>query len=185
MKKKLTQKELKRQLHYNPDTGIFTRLVSNHGKVKIGDIAGCICNTTGYVLIVINGEQYRAHRLAWLYIKGYFPEHDIDHKFGVRDDNRWSEINHVTRICNMQNTKLYNNNKSGFPGVCWHKLINKWASRITVNKKQVGLGYYNSPLEAALARFTFEVQCSKWKCNYRGRLVKAIKTAWPEFKIIY
>ena len=98
MKGKLTQAELKNQLHYNKNTGIFTWKIKK-GNIKIGDIAGR--NFNGYIRIGINNEQYFAHQLAWLYVKGYFPEHEIDHKFGIKNDNRWTKLHHVTRICNM------------------------------------------------------------------------------------
>lgn len=62
-KNNLTQSELKRQLHYDPDTGIFTRLISNCNSVKVGEIAGR-ANPYGYVIITVNNEGYRAHRLA-------------------------------------------------------------------------------------------------------------------------
>jgi len=179
MKERLTQAELKRQLHYDPNTGIFTRLVSNGGGVKVGDIAGCYFN--GYIAISINSKKYLAHRLACLYTEGYFPEYDMDHKFGIRDDNRWSELQHATRSCNMQNQMVYKKNNTGFPGVTLSENGKKFISMITINKKQNYLGSYDNPLEAALARFTVEDQCSEWTCNYRSELVKAIKVAWPEF----
>lgn len=181
MKNKLTQTELKRQLHYNPDTGLFTWLVNKKGKVRIGDIAGCL-NKDGYVFIGINGNDYYAHRLAHLYMEGYWPEHGMDHKFGIKDDNRWSEINHTTQMCNLQNQKINKNNTSGFPGVVWHKAVEKWLARITLDNKKIHLGYYKTPLDAALARFTFEMQCPLWKCDYQSSLAKAIKIAWPEFQ---
>jgi hypothetical protein len=131
----LTQAELKRQLYYNPETGLFTWKISKcNNKIKIGDVAGYL-GEDGYIQIRINSILYRAHRLAWLYIKGYFPEHDIDHKFGIKDDNRWSEIQHVTRSCNLQNQKIDKRNSSGFPGVILHKKNGKWHSQVTINKK--------------------------------------------------
>jgi hypothetical protein len=180
MKEKLTQSELKRQLHYDPDTGIFTWKVKKQ-RVNIGDVAGNLNKLSGYINIKLNGIQYKAHRLAWLYMEGYFPEHHIDHKFGIKDDNRWNKIKHVTRSCNMQNQKINSRNTSGFPGVSWHKRDQIWLSYIGLNDKLISLGAYDDPLEAALARFTFEEQCPQWKCNYRSKLVKAIKNAWPEF----
>jgi hypothetical protein len=181
VKEKPTQEELKRQLHYDPDTGLFTWLVSNSRRVKVGDVAGCLNKVTLYEHIGINGTLCMAHRLAWLYMKGYWPEHEIDHKNGIRDDNRWINLRHVTRSCNFQNQTVYKNNKSGFYRVSLVKRDQKWDSRIMINGKINILGSYEDPLDAALARFTAEDQCPEWTCNYRSELVKAIKRAWPEF----
>lgn len=182
----LTQNELKQLLHYDPKTGIFTWLVSKSGNYGIGSIAGYLDKNikSGYNIIKIQGKKYPSHRLAWLYMEGYLPEYQIDHKNGIRDDNRWENLRHVTNVCNLQNQKLSSGNSSGFPGVVWHKRNHKWVSQITVNKKQLHLGYYNTPLDAALARFTIEIQCPNWTCNYRSELVKSILLDWPEFKAI-
>jgi hypothetical protein len=181
MKGKLTQNELKKHLHYDPDTGLFTWLVKSNSHVNIGDVAGSLSSVDGYIRIGINGKGYLAHRLACLYMEGYLPEYEVDHKFGIRHDNRWTELLHVTKSCNLQNQKIRKDNTSGFPGVSWYKWTKTWVSNIKIDKKRINLGYYNTPLDAALARFTFEVWCDKWKCNYRSELVKAIKDIWPEF----
>ena len=68
----LTQAELKRQLHYNPETGIFTRLVSTARRIKVGDVAG-FNSGQGYLQICVNYTTYPAHRLAWLYCHGSMP----------------------------------------------------------------------------------------------------------------
>ena len=177
-KEKLTQEELKRLVHYDPLTGLFTRIVNNGGRGRVGDIAGCIHN--GYIRISIGYKRLFAHKLAWLYMKGYFPEHQVDHKNGIRNDNRWVNLRHVTKICNMQNMKTYSTNTSGYQGVAKHG--NKWRSGITINKKDVFLGLYDSPLEAALARFTVETWCPEWSCNCRNKLALSIKDFWPDFK---
>ena len=82
----LTQSRLKELLHYNPETGIFTWLVSKKG-VKIGNIAGSV-NSIGYRYISVDRILYKASRLAWLFIEGYFPENDVDHINRIRDDDR-------------------------------------------------------------------------------------------------
>jgi hypothetical protein len=61
--KKLTQEELKENIHYEPNTGLFTRLKVKSNRIKVGDIAGYI-NKLGYRIIRINGKSYSAHRLA-------------------------------------------------------------------------------------------------------------------------
>jgi hypothetical protein len=179
MMDKLTQRELKRVLHYSPWTGKFTWKISTR-KICAGSLAGCI-NKDGYIVIRINTIQYPAHRLAHLYMRGYFPEYEMDHMKGIRADNRWKELRHVTRTCNSQNQKLRRINTSGFPGVSHNKKLDKWISRISINGKRPNLGLYNDPLEAALARFTAEINCPLWTCDNRSETAKAIKDVWPEF----
>ena len=65
----LAQKELKELLHYDPETGIFTWLVSPSSKVKAGSIAGHV-HLNGYRYIQVNCKRYLSHRLAWLYMTG-------------------------------------------------------------------------------------------------------------------
>jgi hypothetical protein len=180
MKEKLTQKELKRQLYYDPKTGIFKRRVSNNNKVKIGDITGSL--RLGYVRIKINYIDYAAHRLVWLYVYGYFPENDIDHIDGVRDNNILENLRHVTASCNMQNKTIDRRNTSGFPGISWAKRHKMWSAYMKIRGKTYFIGYYKDKLDAALARYTAEVNCPYWTCDHRGELTKAIRSFWPSFK---
>ena len=120
----LTQERLKELLDYNPDTGVFTRRVSVQG-CKAGDIAGCL-NGKGYRRISVDSKVYVASRLAFLYMGGYLPEYDVDHINRIRDDNKWSNLRHVSRQCNMRNGSRRSTNTSGITGVCWCKQYKKW-----------------------------------------------------------
>jgi hypothetical protein len=73
----LTVTRLREVLHYDPITGIFTWLVSlsNH----VGKVAGSL-DGTGRVRIRVDGREYGAHRLAWLYMTGNWPVNEIDHR---------------------------------------------------------------------------------------------------------
>jgi hypothetical protein len=174
----LSQQQLKKHLTYNPETGDFIwRLMARES-----GIAGSI-DANGYQSIGLLGKYHKAHRLAFLYMEGYFPEHDVDHKNGIRNDNRWINLRHATRSCNMQNQRIRPDNKSYFPGVRWYSSKSKWRTNITINRKQIHLGYYTDLLEAALTRLTAEVQCSSWTCNHQNNLVKRILIAWPDFNI--
>jgi len=175
----LTQVVLKELLHYNPKSGVFKWREGRKGARK--SLVAGTTDACGYVQICVEGTHYKAHRLAFLYMKGYFPEHQVDHKYGIRDDNRWAELQHATKFCNMQNCVKNRRNTSGYPGVTWSKRGGKWVAQAGLNLKVRGLGYHETKLDAALARLTFEVQCPQWKCNYQGELIKAIKKAWPEF----
>lgn len=63
------------------------------------------------------------------------------------DNCRWTDAN--TQARNTRDKKA--NNTSGYRGVCWHKVTNKWMTSIVVNNKQIYLGVYHTALEAAKA----------------------------------
>ena len=76
-------------------------------------------NRNGYVSVGINGVNYLAHRIVWLMTTGFWPENDIDHINGIRDDNRMSNIRAVDRSTNARNVKRRRTNNSGVTGVSW------------------------------------------------------------------
>jgi len=146
----LTQERLKELLHYDPQTGVFTWKVcigrrSPAGTIVKGDA------TSRYVRIQIEKVSYRAHRLAWLYQTGQWPSGDIDHINGDKKDNRFSNLREATRSQNLSNIGPQKNNKSGFKGVCFNKMVSLWEAQITKNYQHRRLGYFNCPREAAHA----------------------------------
>lgn len=164
---KLTQERLKELLHYDPDTGIFTWEVDRNNQIEAGNKAGTI-NNRGYQTIGIDGKVYKASRLAWLYIYGYFPENDIDHINRIRDDNRIENLRHVSRQCNMRNSKIYNNNTSGVTGVIWEMTTlnsGKWRAYIQPDKKLIHLGYFDDLIDAATARWEAEKKYNFPNCQ--------------------
>ena len=96
-----------------------------------------------------DGKLYLAHRLAWLYVHGSFPEHHIDHINRDRADNRISNIREATPAENRQNASLQRNSTSGFSGVSWTKRERRWRARIVVNSREIGLGYFVDKQSAA------------------------------------
>jgi hypothetical protein len=59
-------------------------------------------------------------------------------------------IKFSTKTEQVENQNLRLDNKSGYKGVCYHKLNKKYGTAITINKLKVFLGYYDTALEAAL-----------------------------------
>lgn len=147
----LTAEQLREILHYDPDTGVFTRRVSTARNVKAGDVAG-YSNGDGYRYISVQNRLYKAHRLAWLYHYGNWPKDQIDHINRNRSDNRISNLRDVTNKQNHQNRSKSSNNTSGHPGVSWHKQKSKWVARITHNQKLIHLGYFSILEDAVAAR---------------------------------
>lgn len=72
----------------------------------------------------------------------------IDHKNNNGLDNRKSNLRIVTNQGNAENRK---DNKNHI-GVTWYKRLNKWQSRVTVNKKRIYLGVFRTKKEAVKAR---------------------------------
>jgi len=147
----LSQDELKKLLHYDPETGIFTRLTNcPRSNFKKGDIAGFAFE--GYIIVNIIGKTYSAHRLAFLYMTGRFPKIDTDHIDTNGINNKWSNLREATKSENGQNLiKAKKNNLStGILGVYIRK-DGFIYSKIKINRKQHHLGYFNSVEEASAA----------------------------------
>ena len=172
LKKQLTQKELKRQLHYDPETGIFIWKVVNSNRIKVGDVAGCIEKNTGYVYIGINGLRYSGHRLAWLYVYGYFPENIVDHINQNTTSNWIKNLREVGRRCNFLNSKSFRINSSGVTGVYRDKRRNKWYSQVTVNQKTINLGTFKSFKDAVLVRWKAEKKYNFPACQSYSKAYK-------------
>ena len=149
---KLTAERLREVLRYDPETGIFIWRVHLYWhRMAIGDRAGHE-KSVGYRYIGIEGYEYLEHRLAWLYVCGEWPEYEMDHRNGIRSDNRFLNLRQATKAQNGQNQKLRSTNSSGMTGVSWSKLHSKWVAYIMVNGKHKHLGLF-SDLQGAGAAY--------------------------------
>ena len=147
----LTQARLEELLHYDPETGLFTRLVRTSNSTKVGDVVGT-AGKGGYLACSIDWKFHQMHRLAFLYMTGSFPVYDVDHINGLTADNRWCNLRDVPTQLNVQNVKRANkNNRSGFMGVHWREERAKWVASIRINGKYVRLGSFDTPEEAHAA----------------------------------
>lgn len=130
--------ELKRRMHYDPDTGHFTRLTTE-GKHKAGDRAGCIVNN--YIAIEILGRRYLGHRLAWFYMEGYFPIGAVKHHNNIPTDNKWKNLY----------TKQSIGKTPAFKGIIWLKREQRWRAQFCENGGVVNLGNFRSEFAAKRA----------------------------------
>ena len=151
----IDQQELKELLNYNPITGFFTWRERSDDKRwntrYAGKQAGGI-KLNGYCDIRIWKKHYYAHRLAYLYMTGEWPEYEIDHIEGDRADNRWHMLRPATRKEQLRNAGIRTDNTSGTQGVSWHKQRCKWTSRIRVGNKYLSLGLFTDKKEAIAVR---------------------------------
>jgi hypothetical protein len=137
-------------LHYDPETGIFTRKISLGGKYA-GTEAGTD-HSNGYRQVTINKKKYFLHRLAWFYVHGEWPPHEIDHINGIRNDNRLCNLRCVTHKENLKNLRIPKNNTSGVVGVSWSNKDSVWTSQIKVSGKAIYLGSFIKFEDAVKAR---------------------------------
>lgn len=145
---RLTRQQLKDFLSYNPRTGLFhwKRTVRS---CKKGAEAGHSNDANQYSRISLNGIQYYAHVLAWFYMVGKWPEHEVDHRDTNKSNNRWKNLREATHPQNNWNRPKTRVNKSGFKGV---KIVQHgFTARITHNKRTVLLGSFSSAILAAKA----------------------------------
>ena len=143
----LTQERLKDLLHYDPETGVFTRKVALSPKTRVGEVAGGKCSL-GYWQISVEGKLHRSHRLAWLYIKGKWPKHQIDHIDGNKCNNSFRNLREANFNQNSFNRPKQSNNTSGYKGVSWHDKANKWTAEIKAYGVKRRLGLFKSKLAA-------------------------------------
>lgn len=144
----LSRNRLIDNLDYNPNTGIFTWKVSKKGR-RVGDIAGCE-DKYGYIRIRIDDELYLAHRLAWLFAYGKWPDGDIDHIDGITSNNKINNLRDVSKSGNAQNRKMApkSNKSTGILGVSLHRASGKFRATIFVGRKSKHLGCFSTVVEA-------------------------------------
>ena len=148
---------LRKRLRYEPETGKLFWL-DHEGMPKrwrtkwAGKEAFTSSTTLGYLRGKIDSRTFKAHRVAWALQYGEWPEDQIDHINGVKEDNRISNLRVVSILDNNKNKAMQSNNTSGVMGVHWHKCANKWSAQIMVNRRSVHLGYFNTIEEASAAR---------------------------------
>jgi len=143
----LTQELLKHHLHYDVDTGLFTWLVPRANRCTIGQVAGTL-HSRGYVHVRLFNVIYKAHRLAFLYMTGKWPENCVDHINDVWSDNRWCNLRDVTYQENSYNRKgATKASKTGLLGSS-KQPNGKYRAQIMHKNKVHNLGTYDSPIEA-------------------------------------
>lgn len=147
----LTAERLRELLHYDPETGEFTRLVDGaFGRFRAGDRCLSV-SPQGYIQIAIDGRCRLAHRLAWLYVTGEEPPPVLDHINCVRSDNRWSNIRAATTAQNNANKRKYRTNTSGGKGVYWDREKARWRARVRLGGRSIHVGYFSDIEDASRA----------------------------------
>lgn len=115
--------------------------------IKVGKAAGSK-NSAGYFHTWVYDKKYLNHRLIFMMFNNYLPA-CLDHIDGNPLNNKIDNLRPATFSQNQYNKKTPKHNKSGFKGV--YKYKDTWRARLTVDKKLIHIGYFNTLEEAASA----------------------------------
>ncbi len=134
----LTHTRLLELLHYDQESGVFTKKKTTHEiALPIGSIAGWK-NGNGYLRMCIDGRKYFAHRLAWFYVHGVWPKL-MDHINRNRGDNRIINLREASPPTNSMNVGPRYGRK--IKGVHFDKVTGRW--RVNVSGKKHGPRFAN------------------------------------------
>lgn len=144
-----SQQVLKDNFRYCDSGNLYWRFHSDV-RVDISKPTGHI-EKSGYVRVRFHGQRYSLHRLIYIYHHGAIPDDlVIDHISGDNTDNRVNNLQAISARDNVIKQKKNPNNTSGYRGVCWIKLNNKWRASITVNRT-IHIGLFENVVDAAKA----------------------------------
>lgn len=115
-------------------------------RAKVGALVGARM-ANGYRATTVDGKKYLVHHLVWLWHYGTLPpiDKDVDHKNGVRDDNRVSNLRLVTRSVNLVGGLGRKNPL--LPGVT-RTPAGRFTAHIHISRKRTYIGTFDSPEEA-------------------------------------
>jgi hypothetical protein len=153
-----SQEVLNELLSYDRDTGIFThkvrplsyfsckRIQNSWNTRHAGTVAGFSCK--GYVILVLLGSNYGAHRVAWAMVYGIEADKDIDHIDTCGSNNRIANLRLADKSDNMHNVNKYSTNTSSQKNVSWDDRRKTWTVNITDKGRHYSFGSYRSLEEA-------------------------------------
>lgn len=124
--------------------------------VKKGDEAGYI-DMAGYRACKHKGFKLKCHRVIFYYVNRWLPE-CLDHINRIKDDNRIDNLRATTASLNARNIGVRKTSKSGITGVFFNKGRNVYQAQITINGKQLYLGYHKTIEAATTARKEAELK---------------------------
>ncbi len=143
--KSISHQRVTELLEYSSDTGIFRWRDPKALNVRPDMIAGSL-NQRGHWIIGLDKDRYLAHRLAWLYVHGEFPDMDVTHKDGDKTNNRIDNL--ILRPPKAS--------ASGHKGIHYCNATSKWIARINMYGIRISVGSFLTLDEAVAARKAVE-----------------------------
>jgi hypothetical protein len=148
---------LREAFQHDAATGDLKWKMKSSRKIIVGSVAGTR-RADGYVSVRYLGCLMLAHRVVWAIHHGKWPAHEIDHKNGIKYDNRIENLREATSTQNKYNAKARKSNiSSGIKGITYYPSMRKWMVRV----KSKYIGYFLSLEEAIQAHRNEEISVYK------------------------
>ena len=136
-------------LSYDPESGDFVCLQDVGSRAKAGALAGWL-TPAGYRHIRIDRVAHSAHRLAWLYVYGEWPDGHVDHIDHCRSNNRIANLRVVDDALNGQNRRGPDSDSTtGYLGVTPQR--GRFQAQIRAFGQYHYLGLFDTAEEASAA----------------------------------
>lgn len=166
-------------LCYDEDSPTFLRWIKQplrsdglaNSRIKVGMVAGSICDRTKYINVKFLGATLKGHRIVYsLCNQVDVPKNFVvDHIDRNRTNNNKNNLRLVSYLENNRNSSMYRSNTSGTIGVAWSKSAGGgyWAAYYNVDFKRKTKNfnprtlYPDLPTEEAKQR-AFEDAC-EWR----------------------
>jgi len=145
----LSQAELKELFDYDPETGVLVWAVDRGSQKVKGKRVGHI-NQGGYLKTIVFGQNWIVHRLIYYRFHGELPKY-IDHKNGIRTDNRIANLRSTTMAGNARNTRSRKSASSKYLGVSLVKKTGTWSAALKTGGRSYWLGTFTDENDAARA----------------------------------
>jgi hypothetical protein len=148
--------------------------ITNYGRCFVEKSNGKMVQTGsldayGYVRVFIDGKYLKVHRLvAEYFLDNFSKDLTINHKDFNKQNNH---VDNLEAITANENLKHYYENKKKLTttsraiGVSYHKGLNKWVTRKTIDGKRYNLGVFDTEKESIEALNTNDLKIGKGKSN--------------------
>lgn len=173
--KTITPALVREFFRYDPATGWLVWLKKASDKTVVGKRAGWQRSKGGYRQVGFMGQIVYEHRLIWLIVTGSFPEHQIDHRNGVKDDNRFANLRAADSTQNLANIGVKSDNTSGAKNVHWCNIKKRWIAKLKSNGKTKYVGAFRdyNVAVASVSEVRLQVHgefASQIGCDFRPAL---------------